>query len=88
MDTAFGHHFLRWIWARKGNVFDVKSVVKGGDYGQPVALVVDNGGAFFGLEYPTSENSLESPDKGRPGSRAARSMVSLSKRVAAERVGR
>ena len=65
MDTAFGHHFLRWIWARKGNVFDVKSVVKGGDYGQPVAMVVEDGGAFFGLEYPTSENSLESPDKGK-----------------------
>ncbi|MBI3766560.1 MAG: alpha-galactosidase [Ignavibacteriales bacterium] len=65
MDTAFGHHFLRWIWVRKGNVTGISSVVKAGDFGQPVAMVVKHGGAFFGLEYPTSENRFESFRKGK-----------------------
>jgi hypothetical protein len=59
IDTAFGHHFLRWIWPRKGTVSGVTSVIKAGGFGQPVAVAVKNGGAFFGLEYPTSENSFE-----------------------------
>ncbi len=59
MDTAFGHHFLRWIWARDGTVHGVRSVVKAGGFGQPVALLVENGGVFFGLEYPASENRFE-----------------------------
>jgi len=58
MDTAFGHHFLRWIWPRKGTVSGVKSIVKAGSFGQPVALLLGTGGAFFGLECPTSENSF------------------------------
>jgi hypothetical protein len=58
-DTAFGHHFLRWIWGRKSVLSGVRSVVKSGDFGQPIGLLVNNGGAFFGLEYPTSENRCE-----------------------------
>jgi hypothetical protein len=45
----------------------VKSVVKAGDFGQPVAILTrDGGGAFFGLEYPTAENRLD------PGTGSAR----------------
>src|SRR5262249_14388847 len=49
-DTAFGHHFLRWIWGRDGAVHGVKSVVKAGGFGQPVALTLEKGGVFFGVE--------------------------------------
>ena len=59
-DTAFGHHFLRWMWGREGSVNGFTSIVKAGDFGQPVAMLVKNGGAFFGLEYPTSENRFDS----------------------------
>ena len=59
-DTAFGHHFLRWMWGREGSVNGFTSIVKPGDFGQPVAMLVKNGGAFFGLEYPTSENRFDS----------------------------
>ncbi len=58
-DTAFGHHLLRWIWPGDEVVSGVDSVVKAGGFGQPVAILEKNGGAFFGLEYPTSQNSFE-----------------------------
>ncbi|HMD13188.1 MAG TPA: alpha-galactosidase, partial [Bacteroidota bacterium] len=64
-DTAFGHHFLRWMWGRKGSVNGFTSIVKAGDFGQPVALLTKNGGAFFGLEYPTSENKFDSLQQGK-----------------------
>jgi hypothetical protein len=59
MDSKFGHHFLRWFWPRKGVISGVTSVVKKGDFGQPIAFLVKGGGGFVGLEYPTSENRLE-----------------------------
>jgi len=65
IDTVFGHHFLRWFWCRRGAVYGVTSVVKEGDFGQPIALLLKNGGAFFGLEYPTSENEYEVVGKGK-----------------------
>jgi hypothetical protein len=68
-DTAYGYHFLQWLWGRHGAVNGVKSVVKAGDFGQPVALLTrDGGGAFFGLEYPASENRLD------PGTGAVRTL--------------
>jgi hypothetical protein len=57
-DVEFGSHFLRWIWPRRGYILGSTSLVKPGGFGQPVALCQGDGGAFFGLEYPTSENSL------------------------------
>ncbi|HTK83207.1 MAG TPA: alpha-galactosidase [Bacteroidota bacterium] len=59
-DTAFGHHFLRWMWPRRGMIHGVRSIVKAGGFGQPVALLMNEGGAFFGLEYPTADNNVES----------------------------
>ncbi|HUL43104.1 MAG TPA: alpha-galactosidase [Bacteroidota bacterium] len=64
MDTAFGHHFLRWMWTRSGYVNGVKSILKSGGFGQPVALLLEHGGAFFGLEYPTAENSITALGRG------------------------
>lgn len=57
-DVEFGSHFLRWIWPRRGYVLKATSLVKPGGFGQPVALRQGDGGVFFGLEYPTAENSL------------------------------
>ncbi len=59
-DTTFGHHFLRWFWPRYGTIADVSSIVKAGDFGQPVAVLLKQGGAFFGVEYPAAENRLDS----------------------------
>jgi hypothetical protein len=64
-DTAFGHHFLRWFWPVRANVSGVTAVVHPGGFGQPVAVRTGAGGAFFGLEYPASENRIAPPAKGR-----------------------
>jgi hypothetical protein len=57
-DVEFGAHFLRWIWPRRGYISGKTSLLKAGGFGQPVALLKEGGGTFFGLEYPTAENSL------------------------------
>jgi len=63
MDTAFGHHFLRWFWTRSGSIEGITSVVKNGGFGQPIAILTKNGGAFFGVEYPAAENQITSAEK-------------------------
>jgi len=63
MDTAFGHHFLRWFWTRNGNIYGAISVIKDGGFGQPIAVLTKNGGAFFGVEYPAAENQITSVGK-------------------------
>lgn len=63
MDTAFGHHFLRWFWTRNGNIYSVISVIKDGGFGQPIAVLTKNGGAFFGVEYPAAENQITSVER-------------------------
>jgi hypothetical protein len=57
-DLESGSHFLRWIWPRRGYIPGVRKLIKPGGFGQPVAFLEAEGGAFFGLEYPTAENSL------------------------------
>jgi len=64
-DSRSGRHFLRWIWPRRGLVLGNVTVIKSGGFGQPAALQYKQGGAFFGLEYPTSENSLKPVEKGK-----------------------
>jgi uncharacterized protein (DUF2249 family) len=64
-DAESGRHFLQWIWPRRGFVFGDVKVLKPGGFGQPVALQNKEGGSFFGLEYPTSENSLKQNKDGR-----------------------
>jgi hypothetical protein len=58
--SAPGPHFLRWIWPRRGELKAPPgfSLLKEGGFGQPAAMLAGGGGAFFGLEYPTAENSL------------------------------
>lgn len=57
-DVEFGSHFLRWIWPRRGLIPGMTLLIKPGGFGQPVAFRQGDGGVFFGLEYPTAENSL------------------------------
>jgi len=64
-DSRSGRHFLRWVWPRRGLVFGNVTILKSGGFGQPLALHYKQGGAFFGLEYPTSENSLKPAGKGK-----------------------
>ncbi len=56
-----GNHFLRKIYpvnySLKGDD-DIRIVKKGG-YGQPVGFLYKEKGYFFGLEYPTSFNSVK-----------------------------
>jgi hypothetical protein len=51
-------HFLHWFWPRLGYIFGEISIIKSGGFGQPVAMKIGDLGVFFGLEYPTSENTL------------------------------
>jgi hypothetical protein len=64
-DSRAGRHFLRWIWPRRGFVLGNVTVIKSGGFGQPAAIQYKQGGAFFGLEYPTSENSLKPVERGK-----------------------
>ncbi len=64
-DSSSGRHFLRWVWPCRGLVLGNVTVIKSGGFGQPLALQHKQGGAFFGLEYPTSENSLKPVEKGK-----------------------
>lgn len=64
-DSRSGRHFLRWVWPRRGLVFGNVTILKSEGFGQPLALQYKQGGAFFGLEYPTSENSLKPAGKGK-----------------------
>jgi hypothetical protein len=64
-DSRSGRHFLRWVWPRRGLVFGNVTILKYGGFGQPLALQHKQGGAFFGLEYPTSVNSLRPVERGK-----------------------
>ncbi len=59
-DTTFGGHFLRWLWPRRGKIEHLASIVDPGEFGQPIAVRLAEGGVFFGLELPTSENRIDS----------------------------
>jgi hypothetical protein len=65
LDTTFGHHFLRWFWPRRGTVTGISEVTKPGGFGQPAAALTGRGCAFFGLEYPASENLLQPAPHGK-----------------------
>ncbi|HTY39183.1 MAG TPA: hypothetical protein VMH23_18845 [Bacteroidota bacterium] len=58
LDTTVNRHFVRFMWPRRGEVTGITSVIKDGGFGQPVAVVTREGGAFFGDEYPASDNRL------------------------------
>jgi len=58
-DTVENIHFLRKIHARKGKISEGYEVVKEGSYGQPAAIKYGSKGVFFGLEFPTSTNTIK-----------------------------
>jgi hypothetical protein len=58
-DPKARRHFLRWTWPMYTRVSGNITVIKPGGFGQPVAFLIADGGAFAGLEYPTAENRLE-----------------------------
>ncbi len=62
IDTTYGLHFLRKIYPLNCFITGNISIIKEGGFGQPVALKYKDGGAFFGLEYPTSMNFLINVD--------------------------
>ncbi len=62
-DTSFGHHFLRWFWPRFGSVVQPAELVHAGGFGQPIALVLSTGSAFFGVEYPAAQNDTRNFEK-------------------------
>jgi len=64
-DVRNRNHFLRWVWPSQLMILGELSAVKSGGFGQPVVLRFGQGGAFFGLEYPTSTNLLSLPEKGK-----------------------
>ena len=63
-DTAGNGHFVRFFVPRSGEIAGVTKVIKDGGFGQPIAVQLKNGGAFFGTEYPAADNKLESKPKG------------------------
>jgi len=56
-DSLQGVHFLQYIAPVDAGIFGSISNFKSGGFGQPVVFTVGQGGAFFGLEYPASENT-------------------------------
>jgi hypothetical protein len=64
-DPKSGGHFLRWLWPQRSVIHGNVSILKPGGFGNPAALTTNNAGAFFGLEYPAAENSLEPVCKGK-----------------------
>jgi hypothetical protein len=65
LDTAGYGHFVRFFWPRSGEVFGITKVIKDGGFGQPIAVLLKQGGAFFGDEYPASDNRLTAESKGK-----------------------
>ncbi len=51
------HRLLR-AFGRRGAIHDSATLVKKGDYGQPVAFTVQDGGAFLGTEWPAATNTV------------------------------
>lgn len=52
-----GHRLLR-AFGRRGAIHNSSALVKKGEYGQPVAFTVQDGGAFLGVEWPAATSSI------------------------------
>ncbi len=72
-DSMQGIHFLRQIAPIDAGIYGSLINSKPGGFGQPVVFNVGQGGAFFGLEYPASENSTKF-DKGNLAVRCGQEM--------------
>ncbi len=58
-DPGGPRHFLRLLRPLQLALGAGFSPLKGGGFGQPVALTADSAGAFFAVEYPAADNLLE-----------------------------
>jgi hypothetical protein len=59
MDSAGAGHLLRMLWGRDCVLRGTPAVVHRGGFGQPAAFTYGKcPGAFFGLEYPASQNDV------------------------------
>jgi hypothetical protein len=64
MDSTGAGHFLRMLWGRDCVLRGDPAVVKKGGFGQPAAFTFGkSAGAFFGLEYPASQNVVVAEGK-------------------------
>ena len=52
-----GHRLLR-AFGRRGAIHNSSTLVKKGEYGQPVAFTVQDGGAFLGAEWPAATSTI------------------------------
>ncbi len=64
-DPKARRHFLRWLWPRSGYLLGPLDILKSGGFGNPLAVLKDDGGAFFGLEYPAGTNHLTEKSEGK-----------------------
>lgn len=64
-DPRKRNHFLRWISPLKGELLTEARIIKAGGFGEPMAILTGNGGAFFGLEYPAGTNRLKKGSGGK-----------------------
>ncbi|MFO7889121.1 MAG: alpha-galactosidase [bacterium] len=62
-DTTGGAHFLRWMWPVHSILRNKVEIIKSGGFGQPLAFIIDQGGAFIGCEYPIAENQCKPLNK-------------------------
>lgn len=63
LKTLDGGNFLRKIWPVDGKLLSSAKIIKKGGFGQPIAWLAgykQKAGAFMGLEYPTSTNTITS----------------------------
>jgi len=74
LDPKSNGHFLRWLWPQRSMIHGNVSILKPGGFGNPAALITNNFGAFFGLEYPAAENALEPVCKGKTALHAGQEM--------------
>lgn len=64
-DSTANLHFLHQIWPLYCQLQDKVTIIKNGGFGQPIAVQNGEGGVFFGLEYPPSQNKVESECNGK-----------------------
>ncbi len=58
-DSARSGHLLRMLWGRDCTLGGHPSLARKGGFGQPAAFTYgESAGAFFGLEYPASQNDV------------------------------
>jgi hypothetical protein len=63
-DSLSGLHFVHQLWPLYCRLQDKIAIIKNGGFGQPITAQTGEGGVFFGLEYPPSQNNVVSESDG------------------------